>query len=210
MSKFLLILLPLLAAAVLIFAADWRVRHFAAPYLSDNGQSLPATRAALLLGTTPQLADGQPNLYFQYRIQAATELYRQGKIRHIIASGDHSRRHYNEPQAMRNALIAHGVPDHAITADYAGLRTLDSVVRARDIFGQTEYIIVSQPFHNERAVYLARQHDIEAYGYNARDVPHSWGFKTRLREYGARLKMFWDLLVGTEPKHGGEKINLPE
>lgn len=210
MPKILYLLLPLCGLIILIFAADWRVRSFAAPYISADSQTLPETRAALLLGTTPKLANGQPNLYFQFRIQAAADLYQQGKVHHIIVSGDHSRQEYNEPDAMRDALIAHGIPAAAITADYAGLRTLDSVVRARDIFGQTRYIIVSQPFHNERAVYLARTHDIEAYGYNAHDVSISSGFKTRIREYGARIKMFWDLLIGKEPKFGGEKIDLPE
>lgn len=210
MSKLIYLILFFTAPFCLIFAADWRVSSFAAPYISADSQTLPPSRAALLLGTAPKLADGRTNLYFQYRIEAAADLYRQGKVRHIIVSGDHSRQEYNEPDAMRQALIEHGIPAAAITPDYAGLRTLDSVVRARDIFGQSRYIIVSQPFHNERAVYLARTHGIEAYGYNARDVSISWGLKTRLREYGARVKMFWDLLIGKEPKFGGDKIDLPE
>lgn len=209
MSKLVYFLIPAVCLLA-VLAADWRVSRFAAPHISGSTRTLPETRAALLLGTTPKLADGRANLYFQYRIQAAADLYGSGKVRHIIASGDHSRNGYNEPEAMREALIAHGVPEAAITADYAGLRTLDSVVRARDIFGQNQYIVVSQPFHNERAVYLARRHGIDAYGYNARDVSVSWGLKTRLREYGARLKMFWDLAVGTTPKHGGEPVKLPD
>lgn len=209
MSKLIYFLIPA-ACLLAVLAADWRVSRFAAPYISGTAQTLPENRAALLLGTTPKLADGRANLYFQYRIQAAADLYSGGKVRHIIVSGDHSRSGYNEPEAMREALIAHGIPAEAITADYAGLRTLDSVIRARDIFGQSRYIIVSQAFHNERAVYLARRHGIEAYGYNARDVAISWGLKTRLREYGARLKMFWDLAIGTRPRHGGEPVKLPD
>ncbi|XXQ69142.1 SanA/YdcF family protein [Neisseriaceae bacterium B1] len=200
----------LIALTLFVAWANWQVSHFAAPYLSDNTTKLPETKVALLLGTVPKLSDGQPNLYFQFRIQAAADLYQRGRVRHIIASGDNSRRDYNEPDAMKEALIAHGVPASAITADYAGLRTLDSIVRARDIFGQQSYIIVSQQFHNERAVYLARQHGIAAFGYNAHDVEISSGFKTRTRELGARVKMFWDLWTGTEPKFGGEKIELPD
>lgn len=196
--------------ALLIVWANWQVSHFAEPYLSNDANRLPESKVALLLGTVPKLANGQPNLYFQFRIQAAADLYQSGRIRHIIVSGDNSRRDYNEPDAMKEALIAHGIPANAITADYAGLRTLDSIVRTRDIFGQQSYIIVSQQFHNERAIYLARKHGINAFGYNAHDVTVSSGFKTRMRELGARVKMFWDLWTGTEPKFGGEKIQLPD
>nr|UOP05655.1 YdcF family protein [Conchiformibius kuhniae] len=127
-----------------------------------------------------------------------------------MASGDNSRHGYNEPDAMIAALVAQGVPAGKITPDYAGLRTLDSVLRMRDIFGQNGYIVVSQKFHNERAVYLARAHGIEAYGYNAADVGQYAGIKTRVREYGARLKMFWDVWTGKTAKHGGERIVLPD
>ena len=153
----------------------------------------------MLLGTSPVLADGRSNLYFTHRIRAAAELYRAGKVRYIIASGDNRKHGYNEPEAMKAALIAQGIPAERIIPDYAGIRTLDSVLRARSIFGQPSYIIVSQKFHNERAVYLARAHGIRA-----------GGFKTRVREYGARMKMYLDLLTGKQPKHGGETIALPD
>lgn len=165
----------------------------------------------MLLGTSPVLADGRSNLYFTHRIRAAAELYRAGKVRYIIVSGDNRKHGYNEPEAMKAALIAQGVPAERIIPDYAGIRTLDSVLRARSIFGQPSYIIVSQKFHNERAVYLARAHGIRAVGYNAVDVHlYAGGFKTRVREYGARMKMYLDLLTGKQPKHGGETIALPD
>lgn len=209
-TKFLLSAVLVSAAVLLPLAADWQVRRSAAPYVADEAAALPEMPAALVLGTAPQLADGSRNPYFDYRIGAAAKLYRQGRVRRIIVSGDNRRHGYNEPDAMAAALAAQGVPPERIHADYAGLRTLDSVIRARDIFGQTRYIVVSQRFHNERAVYLARSRGIEAYGYNARDVGFSFGLKTRLREYLARVKMFVDLWSGRQPRHGGPPAVLPE
>ncbi len=201
-------LFALLTAIALL--ANWHTQRQTAAYLYDNTAQIPAQKAALLLGTSPTLADGRSNLYFAHRIRAAAELYRAGKVRYIIVSGDNRKHSYNEPDAMKAALIAQGVPPENITPDYAGLRTLDSVLRARDIFGQEGYIVVSQKFHNERAVYLARAHGIPAYGFNARDVAIRAGIKTRLREYGARVKMFIDLATGRQPRHGGGKITLPD
>ena len=93
--------------------------------------------------------------------------------------------------------------------DFAGLRTLDSVVRAKEIFGQSAFIIISQEFHNERAVFLARKNGIEAYGYNAKDVNKQAGFKTNVREYFTRAKVFFDFLLDIEPKHDGPKVIIP-
>lgn len=200
----------LLSGLVVVMWADVQTSRFSRPYISHNLHELPAHKVALVLGTSPKLVDGRDNWYFNYRIQAAVELYQQGKVQHIIVSGDNRRHTYNEPDMMAAALVKQGVPANKITADYAGLRTLDSVLRARDIFGQQRYIVVSQSFHNERAVYLARSHGIEAYGYNARDVRRYAGLKTQIREYGARVKMFLDLWSNKQPKHGGEAIALPE
>jgi len=108
---------------------------------------------------------------------------------------------------MKNELINRGVPVDKIYEDFAGFRTLDSVVRAKEIFGQNSYIIISQKFHNERAVYLAQKNGIEAFGFNAKDVNKYAGIKTKIREYLARTKVFVDFVIGKEPKFGGEKIN---
>ena len=204
-----LALLTLLIALVLL--ANWYTQRQTAPYLYHNAAQIPAHKAALLLGTSPTLADGRTNLYFTLRIQAAAELYRAGKVRYIIVSGDNRKHGNNEPEAMKAALIAQGIPAECIIPDYAGIRTLDSVLRARNIFGQSSYIIVSQAFHNERAVYIARAHGIAAIGYNAPNVKiYAGGFKTRVRELGARVKMYLDLLFNKQPKHSGDAINLPD
>ena len=202
------------AVAGCLLAALYGIRAYtarvAAPYLTDHAAELPERKAALLLGTSPKLADGRSNTYFHLRIRAAADLYRAGKVRYIIVSGDNRKHGYNEPEAMKAALVAQGIPAEKIVPDYAGIRTLDSVLRARSIFGQESYIVVSQKFHNERAVYLARAHGIDAYGYNAADVDRYSGFKTEVREYLARVKMLLDLAVQKAPRHQGEPVRLPE
>lgn len=127
----------------------------------------------------------------------------------MIVSGDNSKKDYNEPEDMQLTLIQYGIPQDRIFMDFAGFRTLDSVVRAKEIFGQQKLIITSQKFHNERAVFLARKNGIEAYDYNAPDVNKYAGLKTNTREYAAKAKVYWDLLLGVEPKFEGDRILIP-
>jgi SanA protein len=195
-------------SVLFIFWANAKIENDTEDFITSDISKLPGEKVGLLLGTSKILADGRKNLYFYYRIEAASQLYKSGKIKNIIVSGDNSRKHYNEPEDMKNELIKSGVPADHIYEDFAGFRTLDSVVRAKEIFGQNSYIIISQQFHNERAVFLARRIGIEAYGYNAKDVNKYAGFKTNLREKVARAKVFWDFLFGVEPKFGGDKIEI--
>jgi len=178
--------------------------------LFDDPATLPKTRAALVFGTTSRV-QGRENLYFRYRIDAAYEVWEAGKVDVIIVSGDNRTRFYNEPRDMRQALIERGVPNDRIVSDFAGLRTLDSVVRAKEIFGADPVLFISQRFQNERAIYLAKANGIEAYGYNARNVGTQAGFKTHVREVGARVKMWLDVrFLNTRPRHLGDPIDLPE
>lgn len=110
---------------------------------------------------------------------------------------------------MKFSLMDKGVPEDHIYEDFAGFRTLDSVVRAKEIFGQNSVTVISQKFHNQRAIFLAQKHGMSAYGYNAKDVNIAAGFKTNVREKFARAKVFIDLLLGIKPKFGGEKIVIP-
>ncbi|CDA84412.1 sanA protein [Bacteroides sp. CAG:754] len=167
---------------------------------------IPTNKVGLLLGTSPKLKNGNNNLYFDYRILAAVELYKAGKIKYILISGDNRREDYNEPEEMKKALMQKGIPEKFIYLDYAGFRTLDSVIRAKEVFGQNQLTIISQRFHNERAIYLAEKNGINAIGYNAKDVNAYAGLKTNIRELLARVKMFIDLAIDKQPHFLGEKI----
>lgn len=163
-------------------------------------------KVGLLLGTSKWLMNGRDNLYYTYRINAAVDLYKSGKIEFLLISGDNSTSKYNEPTMMKEDLIKRGIPKEKIYLDYAGFRTLDSVVRAKEIFGQDHLTIISQPFHNERAIFIAENKGIEAIGFNAKDVSRRYGVKVQVREKLARVKMLLDLLFGVQPKFLGEKI----
>ena len=175
----------------------------------DNVDSIPHNRVGLLLGTNKTLTNGYENPYFKYRIEATARLYHAGKIDRIIVSGDNSRKEYNEAEYMRKDLVALGVPDSCIYLDYAGFRTFDSMLRCKEIFGQTKYTVISQGFHNERAIFIAKHEGMDVVGYNAQDVGSAFGFKVMLREQLARVKVFLDLYVlNTKPKFLGEKIEV--
>jgi SanA protein len=182
-------------------SAEGRLFHEAA--------EIPVHRVGLIFGCDDQI-DGRENLYFRYRIEAALRLWNAGKVSCFLVSGDNRTKYYNEPEAMRQALVERGVPADRIVEDFAGLRTLDSVVRAKEIFGVTDVIFVSQRFQNERAIYIARANGIDAVGFNAQDVVGSGGYKTKLREVGARVQMWLDVnVLSTRPKVMGPAEALP-
>ncbi len=196
--------------ATLIVFCNWKIEADARDFISDDVNTLPKEKVALVLGTSKILQNGYQNAYFYHRIDAAEQLYKSGKASYIIVSGDNSVKGYNEPEDMKLELIARGIPEEKIYEDFAGFRTLDSIIRAKEIFGQEGFIIISQKFHNERAVFLARHYGINAYGYNATDVARYSGLKTQIRERFARVKVFIDLIFGVKPKFGGEKINIEQ
>ena len=187
------------------------IANYASEKIFNDENETPETSVALLLGTSRYTVRGNTNLYFKYRIQATTNLYKSGKIKHIIVSGDNSLTSYNEPREMRKALLANGIPDSSITLDFAGFRTLDSVVRCKEVFGQDNFIIISQHFHLERALYIAKKFNINAMGFAAQNPPEKYSFKTNVREYFARTKAIIDLyFLNTQPKFLGKKeiINI--
>ncbi|HIP31905.1 MAG TPA: vancomycin high temperature exclusion protein [Crocinitomicaceae bacterium] len=169
---------------------------------------IPSCKTGLLLGTSKYVKSGNINQYYQNRIDATVELYNAGKIKFVLISGDNSTRHYDEPTTMKEDLIARGIPDDKIFLDYAGFRTLDSVVRAKEIFGQIKLCIISQQFHNERAIYIAEKNGIDAVGFNAKSVSKRYGFKTKIREFFARGKVVLDMSFGISPKFLGKKIEI--
>ncbi|WP_297977832.1 ElyC/SanA/YdcF family protein [uncultured Capnocytophaga sp.] len=193
---------------VVIHNADSTIRKASEEKCYTEIDSIPQNKVALLLGTSKTLKNGQSNLYFKYRVEAAVALFKAKKIDFILISGDNSRQDYDEPTDMKEALVDMGVPSDKIYLDYAGFRTLDSIIRAKEIFSLTELTIISQAFHNQRAIYLAQKYGIKAIGFNAKDVDKYSGFKTQVREYFARVKVFWDLTFGVQPKFLGEKIEI--
>ena len=203
MWTFALAVVVTVACAV---AADRWIAARAASFVTHDMDRLGTADVALVLGTAPRVWQGRPNQFFERRMDAAAALWKAGKVRWLLVSGDNRARDYDEPTAMRAALIARGVPAQAIYRDSAGVRTLDSVLRASDVFGQKHYIVVSQRFHNERAVVLARLRGIEAWGYDAAEVDGALRLVPRLREYVARLRALYDMVAGTRPRHGGPPV----
>jgi len=159
----------------------------------EDMDKLPNLKTALVLGTSKRVVGGDSNPYFQYRIEAVAELYKQGKVKKIILSGDNSSKYYNEPLDMQKALVKLGVPKSATTLDYAGLRTLDSVVRCKEVFGSSDVIIVTQKFHSYRALFISHYYKMNSYAYVADNPSIDRSFKVLFREILARPKAILDL-----------------
>ena len=165
--------------------------------------SIKYNKVGLLLGTTPQARIGRiTNYFFIYRIDAAEQLYKAGKIEQILISGDdNSLDGVNETECMRDSLVARGVPANAIILDGKGYRTINSVVNANKVYDLKSFTIISQEFHNERAIYQAEHLGLDLNNlkaYNAKMPKSRRAFLTTIREYFARVKMFWDLFIFKE------------
>ncbi|MFP4430467.1 MAG: vancomycin high temperature exclusion protein [Spirochaetaceae bacterium] len=199
----------IVSVGIIVFA-NASVSRFAQGSLYSDAKEIPYNQVGLLLGTSRYLGSGRPNPYFDNRIDAAGDLYAAGKIKIIVASGDNAHHSYNEPVLMKQELLRRGVPEGAILLDYAGFSTLDSVIRVHRIFGQERFTVISQEFHNERALYIARHHSLEAVGYNARPISGPLGIRTSVREYLARVKAVLDVhVLGSEPRFLGDPIPIP-
>ncbi|MGN0853355.1 MAG: vancomycin high temperature exclusion protein [Kiritimatiellia bacterium] len=192
--------------------SDLAIRKMAAGrvYGPADIASMPETRAAVVLGCSRTFPSGADNLYFTRRIAAAAELYKAGKLKCLVVSGDNHVKGYDEPTDMKEALVAAGVPADRIVCDYAGFRTLDSIVRAKEIFGLDRFIIVSQPAHVRRAVFLARSLGADASGYAAADVIGCNFLKTTIREQFAKINAVLDVVIHRQPKYLGSKEVLPD
>jgi SanA protein len=170
-------------------------------------EKIPNNKVGLVLGTSSLLKNGNHNPYFIYRMEAAAKLYHSGKIKVLIVSGDNHTKGYNEPQDMEDYLKRLNVPASKIIKDYAGFRTFDSVIRAKKTFGQTNFTIISQKFHNERALFICNQNNIDAIAFNAQAVISTP--RNTLREYLAKFKAVLDVFIlDTQPKFLGEKITI--
>lgn len=192
--------------------ADVGIRIASSGRLYDKTtiEQVPDARAAVVLGCVRILKDGSRNRFYGYRIRAAAELYKAGKVKAVIVSGDNHVKGYDEPSDMKEDLVAVGIPAEKVVCDYAGFRTLDSVVRAKEVFGAERFIVVSQPFHVRRALFLAWGFGCDAYGYAAEDVRGINSVMTLLREQLAKVAALMDVVIRRQPKFLGSKEALPE
>ena len=200
----------LLAGFLFLFVGYLVISIYSRPYLYQSVSNIPANKCGLVLGTSKYVSEGRENLFYRYRIEAAVKLYKNKKVRYLIVSGDNRYRNYNEPLTMKKDLVEAGIPADRIYLDYAGFRTFDSVVRCNKIFGQHRFTIISQPFHNERAVFIARLKGADAIAFNARQVSGLPSWKVHLREAGARIRGYFDLITGAKPHFLGKKIVIPD
>lgn len=176
--------------------------------LYSDVSTIPKNKVGLLLGTSKYNDRSKQiiNVYYENRIDAAVALYMAGKIDYIIVSGDASTSYYNEPAQMKEDLVARGVPANRIYMDNAGFRTLDSILRCRDIFGLDHFTIISQTFHNQRALYIANHKHIRAIAFNAAEGDSFWD--ATFREKLARVRMALDLVFNTQAKYYGETVEI--
>ncbi|MES2704664.1 MAG: ElyC/SanA/YdcF family protein [Bacteroidota bacterium] len=204
-----IVLTIILVTILVIWGVNYTVNRSTAGRLYSDVHAIPRNKVGLLLGTA-KYRDKSRNIinpYYQNRIDAAVALFMAGKVDYIIVSGDNSNQFYNEPLLMKKDLIARGVPAKRIYMDNAGFRTLDSILRCRDIFGQTQFTIISQQFHNQRAVYIANHKNVATVAFNAAEGDSYWD--ATYREKMARVKMALDLILNTQARYYGEPIPIP-
>jgi SanA protein len=203
-----ILIVAIIALIAVIGVANYIVADTTEYQIYNDVDAIPKNKVGLLLGTAKYKDKGKNiiNPYYQNRIDAAAVLYMAGKIDYIIVSGD-SQPFYNEPELMKKDLIAKGVPAKRILLDNAGYRTLDSILRCRDIFGQDHFTIISQQFHNQRAIYIANHKNVSTIAFNAADGDTYWD--VAIREKLARVKMMLDLLLNKQAKYYGAPVAIP-
>ncbi len=208
--RFAALLLPMAGLAA-IAPANHAIQSAARGRCFADIDTVPRHRVGLVLGSARSLKSGAVNLHYKHRVETAASLFHAGKVDWLLVSGDNSCAAYNEPADMRDDLVAAGVPAGRVYLDYAGFRTLGSVVRAKEIFrlGDGECLVISQKFHVERALYLAQKNGLRASGFIAPDPPRIHTVKVKIREQFARLAACVDVnLLGTQPHFLGPPVPI--
>lgn len=186
----------------LILVANILIAHAAKGRTYSDLAQIPHRHLGLVLGCPKLVSNGQLNFFFVERVKVAADLYRQGKVDYLLASGDNSNPNDDEPRDLKSALITEGVPAERIYVDYAGFSTLDSIVRAKEVFGQTEITVISQEFQDQRAIFIAKHLTLDAIGFNAPDL---FSGRTLVRESLARVRAVLDVyLFRLRPRYEGE------
>jgi len=198
-----------LAALLVVAGCNWWLLAANRSRIFRDAAALPNHDVALVLGTAPRVGRyGNP--FFEARMDAAAKLWRERKVRHFLLSGDNGTRYYDEPTAMRDALVPRGVPAAALSLDCAGFRTLDAMVRARKVFGLEKVIVITDGWHQPRALFLAHAAGLDAIGFRTSDVLWNMSARTRLREWISRVKAVADIYaLHTRPKFLGQPVHLP-
>jgi SanA protein len=209
MQKLKVIILLILTLVAVLFCNYFYISATTINQTYNDVNQIPHNSVGLLLGTSILTKDGKPNQFFTNRIKATVELYENNKIDYIIVSGDNSTYSYNEPLFMKQSLIQNNIPPQVIITDFAGFKTLDSVIRSKKVFGQNEITIISQPFHNQRALYIANYNNLKAIAFNADSVPVRKSLKVYLREVLSRFKATIERILKKQPKFLGEPIQVP-
>ena len=193
---------------VLFLNSWWMVRSTDTHVFKDTTQT-PSNNVGLVLGTSPRLKNGAMNWHFKVRMDAAAKLFKKGKVKHLLLSGDNHTLGYDEPTEMKKALLERGIPESAMTLDFAGFRTLDSVVRAHAIFGQEKVTIVTEDFHAHRSAFLAQHFGLDAIVFCAEPLGARWTVRMQIRELGARGKAALDAhVLHTQPHFLGDKVEI--
>ncbi|WP_257279824.1 vancomycin high temperature exclusion protein [Endozoicomonas sp. ISHI1] len=192
----------------LVAIANWLVNTTTGTRLYTNVESIPYNKVGLLLGTSKYAREGGYNDHYALRLKTAYLLYTRNKIDYILISGDNGTPYYDEPSTIRKDLLKMGIPAEKIYRDYAGFRTLDSIIRAKFVFGLNSFTIISQTYHNKRALYIAQNKEINAIAFNAGDGANS-DLNNKAREILARvlavLEVHW---LNTGPKYLGPMIDI--
>lgn len=186
----------------------WVVSHGCDKLFFDTDK-INHSHVGLVLGTSSSPDGVRINTYFEERMEAAIKLYENGKVNHLLVSGDNSNAYYNEPRDMRNYLVSRGIPAEDITLDYAGFRTYDSMLRSKEIFGLSDCIVITQKFHASRALFIADKNGINARVFVAGDPDIGISSKLMMREWMARIVAVMDVITNRKPRFYGpqELIN---
>jgi len=198
----------LLLIAFILAANFWVIRRTRDGIIT-RAAALPQNDVTMILGTSRTVRGRWVNPFFEGRMNAAAELYREGKTRHFLVSGDNGHEGYDEPTWMRDALVTRGVPASAITMDFAGFRTLDSMARAKAVFGLQRFTIITDDFHEPRAIFLARSYGLDVVGYPSASIPFRWSKMTRARELISRTVACVEVYaLHTKPRYFGPKVEI--
>lgn len=198
----------LLVLLVFVVHCNYQIVSTSRGRTYDKLEDLPYNRVGVVLGTSKYIIGGGLNRYYENRMKAARDVFFKGKVDYLLVSGDNAFIEYNEPMRMKRSLVKLGIPAEKIYLDYAGFRTLDSVVRAKEVFGEEKFTVISQKFHNERAIYIGKKFGIDIVAYNAENPNKS---RVKRREVLARVKAWLDTnILNTQPKFLGERVYIGE